>query len=1343
MREWSGTSLVLLLVIGCAIIRDNAAQEQYDMQRSRESVAEASARLYNPGGYNTYEDNYPRYDSKDPEAYRYAPKPQHYPSNYNIMESRLREIRAEFMYWYFDKGGDNNYGDYQTDIHNSMPQLHKNFNFQLPFFGFRFNYTRLSMNGFLEFSDPPEHYTYPLNFPISDWPKSNDPSFIGPFFSKCRIGNVKPTDSDQRKPGVYFRMERDLQKRTDQFGVEMRERLMWDIREGVVGADSFEPKHAVIVTWKNMSFAGGIDVSLYKTNTFQLVLATDEVYTYAMFNYLNLQWSSHTEAGGDTTGGEGGTPAYVGFNAGNGTGAYSYYPYSQQMTIRDLPSRGWANGFPGRHIFRIDEKIMLGNCNKDISGTDLPLVFAPESGNMLGGTVVNITGPCFQPNDKVICRFETEEVVGTVVDTSRAICIQPFVKMEGYIRLAVAINEGGFNWKGRYFVETPATATKKIFFEDNRMVFERAPEEIKISWNAYNLTSNLNALVQISLWGYRETIIRPELEFIDMIEDSTVNNGRYTITPQNFRDRMNVRNNDMQFGFLQINLTNPHNYNDLALTPVLWSEPIPLAWYFNPQWTRMYGQNWPKRLCDQWIERDRYLKNFAHEVSLCPCTLEHALNDKGRFLPDQHCDMNVAPSCIYNKGAIHCVTTGSPNNEGAEQQCCYDRNHMLMLSYDQKWGSRPRRSHNLGLLPWNEANKVPTLSHWYHDMTALHTCCFWQEEQSVGCETYRFELRPSQDCIAYQAPAVATVFGDPHIVTFDGLEYTFNRQGEFVLVKVDDNKHKLDIQGRFKQVPENIYGEVRATQLTAVAAQCNSSQTVEVKLRPTHSQWRYHLDVMVGGRKVYFDRQSLKYQHFGNIVVYTPPYILNQSEVVIMFDTGAGIEVLERNGFMSVRVYLPWTYMNKTRGLLGNWSYDILDDFTNPDGTVAPVTISGDKQDQFREVDLNFAMKWMVSRKSDEKTGRGVSLFQPEYGLDSVGYNGNGTFQPEWRRNINDILPNNRSIDKQRAQDLCGDCYQCQYDYALTLNRDMAVTTKDFYDSFTHIRETNQRIIISCGILETPRFGMKSNFLFVPGTKVTFQCNEHFVLIGDARRICMPDGRWDVPIYGYTECLRQIEYAQRVAWKAIGIIVSIGLPVSLLALVIWFLMRGSGSESGSYLARLPWGSSYSSQQQQQRQQQQQQQMQDDASSPSLQLQEQKQPIQETDSSSPNSDPAAKLDSLRQRRRYEGVYRTNEPLPGKPDIEFEDKEWDLKENDLPAALRRPASNRPSPVNVVDQASINSSPEMSQAAASSVSSRRPQQQQRPMDAPGLGIPAASPYVPGTMGLAQFASIKPSAV
>lgn len=42
-----------------------------------------------------------------------------------------------------------------------------------------------------------------------------------------------------------------------------------------------------------------------------MILATDEVFTYVIFNYVDMQWTSHTESGGDTTGGEGGVPAFV------------------------------------------------------------------------------------------------------------------------------------------------------------------------------------------------------------------------------------------------------------------------------------------------------------------------------------------------------------------------------------------------------------------------------------------------------------------------------------------------------------------------------------------------------------------------------------------------------------------------------------------------------------------------------------------------------------------------------------------------------------------------------------------------------------------------------------------------------------------------------------------------------------------------------------------------------------------------------------------------------------------------------------------------------------------------
>ena len=51
---------------------------------------------------------------------------------------------------------------------------------------------------------------------------------------------------------------------------------------------------------------------------------------------------------------------------------------------------------------------------------------------------------------------------------------------------------------------------------------------------------------------------------------------------------------------------------------------------------------------------------------------------------------------------------------------------------------------------------------------------------------------------------VASVYGDPHITTFDGTTYTFNGRGEFWLARVHTTTNeKYDsefiVQGRFEQ----------------------------------------------------------------------------------------------------------------------------------------------------------------------------------------------------------------------------------------------------------------------------------------------------------------------------------------------------------------------------------------------------------------------------------------------------------------------------------------------------------------------------------------------------------------
>lgn len=52
-----------------------------------------------------------------------------------------------------------------------------------------------------------------------------------------------------------------------------------------------------------------------------------------------------------------------------------------------------------------------------------------------------------------------------------------------------------------------------------------------------------------------------------MLESGTTNLGAYIISASNYRNRDNRKHVDMQFGFIQINLTNPENFSGLRISP--------------------------------------------------------------------------------------------------------------------------------------------------------------------------------------------------------------------------------------------------------------------------------------------------------------------------------------------------------------------------------------------------------------------------------------------------------------------------------------------------------------------------------------------------------------------------------------------------------------------------------------------------------------------------------------------------------------------------------------------------------------------------------------------------------
>lgn len=133
-----------------------------------------------------------------------------------------------------------------------------------------------------------------------------------------------------------------------------------------------------------------------------------------------------------------------------------------------------------------------------------------------------------------------------------------------------------------------------------------------------------------------------------------------------------------------------------------------------------------------------------------------------------------------------------------------------------------------------------------------------------------------------------------------------------------------------------------------------------------------------------------------------------------------------------------------------------------------------------------------------------------------------------------------------------------------------------------------------------------------------------------------------VRIDAYYINIGHIEYVQRTAWTVMGIIAAVIIPV-VACIVGGFLYirknqtRGGSTKSWGYTGRVSTADNEST-----------------LSKPLKAYDDRAiTPISDASTIETNSSP-------RKRRSYDRVYRTHEPLPNRPDIDFEDKEWDLKE-----------------------------------------------------------------------------------
>ena len=276
-------------------------------------------------------------------------------------------------------------------------------------------------------------------------------------------------------------------------------------------------------------------------NTFQIVLATDEVRSFAFLLYHELQWASPSSTTTGTVPGELGGQA--GFNAGDGV-VFQMLPYSRTSNVRLLANISNVN-VPGLFIFRIDtDTITVAGC-----GNDSSLLFQPRRGSQLGGTPITIQGPCFSNSTAgdVKCRFgDSAEVDAIIISDLKAICVAPTVPLPGIVFVSLSIDGGN--------------------------IYQTFPNTFSYSPADYGLSSTDNT--QVNLIGQNSMVIsagnQVTLEW-RLSETTTDNwpNNTVRLEVQMWTVTLNASNNGItlsSYTILQSNVTPSNSYQSLSIT---------------------------------------------------------------------------------------------------------------------------------------------------------------------------------------------------------------------------------------------------------------------------------------------------------------------------------------------------------------------------------------------------------------------------------------------------------------------------------------------------------------------------------------------------------------------------------------------------------------------------------------------------------------------------------------------------------------------------------------------------------------------------------------------------------
>ncbi|XP_021565129.1 mucin-4-like, partial [Carlito syrichta] len=324
--------------------------------------------------------------------------------------------------------------------------------------------------------------------------------------------------------------------------------------------------------------------------------------------------------------------------------------------------------------------------------------------------------------------------------------------------------------------------------------------------------------------------------------------------------------------------------------------------------------------------------------------------------------------------------------------------------------------------PWGEFRegwRVQSPWQWAQELEPQEWCCRWNDKPYL-CTLYQ-QKWPPISCAGYRPPQLGWMFGDPHITTLDGVNYTFNGLGDFLLVHAWNRNSSFLLQGRTAQT-----SSAQATNFIAFAAQYQSSS-----LGPITVQWLLEPNDMI---HVLLDNQTVTFEtnpedEEGQEIFNATGVLLicNGSTVSASFDGSVTISVIALSNILHASTYLSEDYQNNTEGLLGVWNNNPDDDFRMPNGSTIP-------QGTSEEMLFRYGMTWELNGTGllGERIDRLPSNFTPIFYSQLLG-----------NSSLNDKLISNCNGDRQ-----------CIYDTLVTRNASIGLHTMMISRTYQQMNST-------------------------------------------------------------------------------------------------------------------------------------------------------------------------------------------------------------------------------------------------------------------------------------------------